>query len=259
MVIFVPSIFTIVYNMPRFIAIVLVLLLILTSAINAQNIGVSFGGYRIGQDTKKDTGLLVLLAGYKDSINKTMNTVLGFSTNGLTKRQPESGLGNFMTDAMRIMAEKKFGKHVDAAFVNYGGIRSYLPKGDVTVGNIFELMPFDNLIVLQAIRGDTLQSFLNVIAEKNGWPISGITMGISNKKAVNILVDGKALDTAAIYIIANSDYIANGGDDIKMLKKIPQINKGYVFRDALIAYTKLLTEQGQSIDFKPEKRIVYAR
>ena len=80
-----------------------------------------------------------------------------------------------MTNAMKIMAEKKFETHVDAAFINYGGIRSYLPKGDITIGRIFELMPFDNLIVLQEIKGDTLLSFLNFIAERNGWPISGIS------------------------------------------------------------------------------------
>ena len=162
-----------------------------------------------------------------------------------------------MTNAMKIMAEKKFETHVDAAFINYGGIRSYLPKGDITIGRIFELMPFDNLIVLQEIKGDTLLSFLNFIAERNGWPISGISMSINNRTATNILVNGNPLDTTATYTIANSDYIANGGDDVKMLKGIPQINKGYLLRDALITYTQLITDKGESIDCKPEKRITY--
>ncbi len=245
--------------MLRFIALPIVLFFTTTSYINAQNINVSYGSYRINKDTKKDTGLIIMLALYKDSVNKTMNNVLGFSTDGLTKKQPESGLGNFMTDAMKIMGEKKFGKHIDAAFINYGGIRSYLPKGDITVGKIFELMPFDNLIVLQVIKGDSLQSFLNHIAAKNGWPISGISFGIKDKQAVNILIDGEPFNTDSTYIIANSDYIANGGDDVQMLKNIPQINRGYLLRDALIAYTQLLTEQGLSIDTKTEKRITYAR
>jgi len=64
-----------------------------------------------------------------------------------------------MADAIKTMAEMKFQKKIDAAFVNFGGIRSYLPKGDVTVGKIFELMPFDNLVVLQEIKGDKLKSF----------------------------------------------------------------------------------------------------
>lgn len=234
-------------------------LLLTTSSIFSQKLTVTYGGYPIKSGVTTDLNLLKLLAPYKDSINKSMNTIIGFSTDGLTKKQPESGLGNFMADAMKQMATKKFNTHVHAAFVNYGGVRSYLPKGNITTGSIFELMPFDNLIVLQDIKGDSLLSFINAIAEKNGWPISGITFGIKDRKAVNILVEGKPLDIKAIYTIANSDYIANGGDDIKMLKVFPQKNIGYLFRDALIAYTQRLTEEGQSIDIKTEKRIVYAR
>jgi len=223
-----------------------------------QNIVVSHGGYRITKDTKKDSAVVKMLQIYTDSINKTMNTIIGFSTDGLVKKQPESGLGNYMTDAMKEMASQVFKMPVDAAFINYGGIRSYLPKGDITVGKIFELMPFDNLIVLQKVRGDTLQSFLNHVAEKNGWPMSGVTMNINGKKAINVFINGKPLDANTVYTIANSDYIANGGDDVKQLKSIPQINQGYLLRDALIAYTKQQTENGKSIDTKTEKRITYA-
>ncbi|MBC7650835.1 MAG: 5'-nucleotidase C-terminal domain-containing protein [Deinococcales bacterium] len=243
----------------RFVAALTAFLFIFSPVTNAQTFGVSYGTYRIDDYTKKDSALVTLLAIYKDSMNKTMRTVLGFSTDGLTKKQPESGLGNFMTDAMKTMAEKKFEKHIDAAFINYGGIRSYLPKGDITIGKIFELMPFDNVIVLQDIKGDTLLSFLHFIAERNGWPVSGISFTMNNRKATNILVNGKPLDTTATYTIANSDYIANGGDDVKMLKGIPQINKGYLVRDALIAYTIFITEKGESIDAKTEKRITYGR
>jgi 2',3'-cyclic-nucleotide 2'-phosphodiesterase (5'-nucleotidase family) len=244
--------------MYRFISIVTVLCFCATS-VWTQKLTVAYGNYSIKSGIVADSSIIKLLATYKDSINKTMNTVIGFSTEGLTKKQPESGLGNFMTDAMRLMSEKQFKKHVHAAFVNYGGVRSYLPKGDITVGKMFELMPFENVVVLQDVKGDSLQSYLNAIAERNGWPISGITFGIKDRKAINIMVEGKPLDTAATYTIANSDYIANGGDDIKMLKPFPQNNIGYLLRDALIAYAQYLTEKGQSIDAKTEKRIVYAR
>ena len=83
-------------------------------------------------------------------------------------------------------------------------------------------------------------------------------MAIKEKKAVNIIVDGRPLSTDSIYTIANSDYIANGGDDTNMLKVFPQQKKGYLIRDALIAYVKKQTEQGKPIDAKIEKRITYA-
>ncbi len=220
----------------------------------------SFSQYRIENPKQVDTSMLKWLNVYKDSLGKNMNTVIGFSLYGLTKKQPESGLGNFMADAMKVMAESKFNTKVDAAFVNYGGIRSYLPKGDITVGKIYELMPFDNLIVLQSLTGKDLQSFLNLVAARNGWPVSsGLTFAIKDKQAVNILINGKPLDENGIYTIANSDYVANGGDNAEMLKKLKQQNKFYIFRDALIEYTKLQTSLGKTIDSKPENRVVYAQ
>jgi len=225
----------------------------------AQKVAVASDVYRISSNGNVDSGLYKLLRPYADSIGKTMNKVIGFSANGMTKKQPESGLGNFMADCMKAMAEKKFDTKVDAAFVNYGGIRSYLPKGEVTVGKIFEIMPFDNLIVLQVVPGDTLQAFLNRVAEKGGWPISGISMGIKEKKAVNVIVNNEPLQSGKMYVIANSDYIANGGDDCFMLKKIPTLNRGYLLRDALITYVENYTQSGQSIDANSQNRVVYAR
>lgn len=217
-----------------------------------------YQGYQIEKQNKDDESILKMLAPYSDSINKTMNKVIGFSITGLTKKQPESELGNFMTDCMKEMAQQKFGKKVDAAFVNYGGIRSYLPKGDITVGKIYELMPFDNLIVLQEVNGSVLKSFLAKVAERGGWPVSGMSYQIKEKHPKNILIDGKPIDDNAIYIIANTDYIAlQGGDDCSMLKGLPTVNIGYLFRDALIEYVQQVTKKGNPIESKIEGRVTY--
>lgn len=53
-----------------------------------------------------------------------------------------------------------------------------MPKGDVTRGRIFEIMPFDNLLILQKLKGTVLQEFLDIIATDGGWPVAGITMQI---------------------------------------------------------------------------------
>lgn len=238
--------------------VLLLFIFLLGTSVCAQNISVLYNGYLIDGGTKKDTVMQTFLSIYRDSISKSMNVVIGFSVNGLSKHQPESGLGNFMCDGIRTMGEKVFATHIDAAFVNYGGIRSYLPKGNITIGNVFELMPFDNLFVLQKVRGDSLQSFLNHIANKNGWPVSGVTMGINNKKAENVLIGGKQIVADSSYTVANSDYVINGGDNTDMLKVFPKISKGYLIRDALLDYVKQLTDQGKSIDAKIEKRVVYA-
>jgi 2',3'-cyclic-nucleotide 2'-phosphodiesterase (5'-nucleotidase family) len=220
----------------------------------------TYSSYKINAQVSDDNAYSQMLAVYKDSLNKSMNEVIGFSINGLTKKQPESVLGNFMTDAFKVMAEKKYSKKITAAFVNFGGIRSYLPKGDITVGKIFELMPFDNMIVLQDMTGKQLKDFLNKACEKGGWPVSqGFTYSLKNKKLVDAFVDGNSIDDNTTYTIANSDYIANGGDNCDMLKSIPKQNINYLMRDALIEYVKLLTQDNKTVDAKTENRVVYAK
>ena len=224
----------------------------------SQTATIDFEDYRIDNQSNVDSSIIMMLKPYKDSIQHSMTAVIGFSIKGLAKRQPESALGNFMADAMKAMAEKKFNKKIDIAFVNYGGIRSYLPKGDITTGMIYELMPFDNLVVLQEVKGEVLQKFLDKMAARDGWPVSGLQMGIKNKKAVNILIGNQPISKTTTYLVANSDYIANGGDDCDMLRGIEQININYLFRDALIEYVLSMTRQGKSIDTVTENRIVYA-
>ncbi len=222
-----------------------------------QSISLLYKDYRIEKQTKTDSALVKMLQPYSVSMNASMNKVIGFSNDNLNKKQPESGLGNFMADAMLVMAEKKFRKKIDGAFMNDGGIRSYIPKGNITTGKIFELMPFDNLVVVQDVKGSVLQQFLDKTAADGGWPVSkGITMGIKEKKAVNISINGKPLDNSATYSIVNSDYVAGGGSDCTMLKGIPFLNRGYLLRDALIEFVSDLTKQGKPLDFTIEKRVV---
>lgn len=211
--------------------------------------------YRIEKEAKKAPSVEKMLQPYTVSLNATMDKVIGFSNNGLSARQPESGLGNFMADCMRIMAEKKFNKKIDAGFMNQFGIRSNIPKGNITVGKIFEIMPFDNLVVLQEVKGSVLHQFLDMIAGYGGWPMSGVTMGIKEKKAINIMINGSPLNENATYTIANSDYVAGGGDNTDMLRGIPQQNKGYLFRDALMEYVSNFTQQGKPVDQTTENRV----
>lgn len=188
-----------------------------------------------------------------------MNKVIGFATTTMYKKQPESVLGNFMADCMQQMSSKKYGRPVDIGFMNQGGIRSAINKGNITVGNIYELMPFDNLVVLQEMSGAVLEKFIQHIAADGGWPISaGSSFIIKDKKAINIIINGKPLDINTTYLTANTDYVANGGSNASMLKIIPQQNKGYLMRDALIDYITDLTAKGRPIDGKIENRVTKA-
>lgn len=225
-----------------------------TTAYQAQKI--QYNDYRIATGAKQDSSILVLLKPYSDSLSKSMNDVVAVSETDLEKKQPEGSLGNFLADAMMAMAEKSYATHIDAAFINYGGIRlPSLPSGNITRGKVFELSPFDNLLVIQKLNGKTLQEFLDHVASKGGWPCAGVSMQIKDKKAINVKIGGAALNESTVYTIANNDYVANGGDDCIMLKAIPQVSNGYIFRDAVFDYLAELKKQGKKISGKTENRV----
>lgn len=239
----------------------LVILLIIFYSCNPvyRTSSVQYKGYQV-EGQQKDQSIQQFLQPYSDSVNGSMNTVLGQLAVDLDKRQPEGTLGNFMADAMKVMAEKYYKTTIDAAFINYGGIRlNGIKAGPITRGRIFELMPFDNIIILQKIKGLVLQEFLDHVAGRGGWPVAGIIMQIKDKKAVNVMIDGKPLDQNMTYTIANSDYVANGGDNCEMLKTIPQINNGFLLRDALIEYVHSITQKGQSITATIQNRVTNAQ
>jgi 2',3'-cyclic-nucleotide 2'-phosphodiesterase (5'-nucleotidase family) len=217
-----------------------------------------YESYKISDSLQKDSSIIQFLQPYSVNVDKTMNRVVGIADENLDKGLPESKLGNFMVDAMFNMAEENYGMKVDAAFLNQGGIRlNQLAAGEVTVSKIFEVMPFDNILIIQKLKGDVLLQFLDLIAALGGWPLAGITMQIKNKKAVNVMIGGMPIDLEKEYVTANSDFVANGGENADMLKPFPQIINGYLVRDALFDYIKRLKSQGKNISAKIEKRVTY--
>ena len=221
---------------------------------------VEYTSYRISDTLEKDAAFLTLLSPYRGTVDSLMNGVIGYVVKNLDKKLPEGELGNFMADAFFQMAKEKYKTPIDVAFMNHGGIRlNQLPEGNITTGRIYELMPFDNLLILQKIKGSVLQEFLDLIASHGGWPVAGLTMQIKNQKAVDVMIGGIKIDTEHVYTIVNSDYVANGGGDAVMLKNIPQISNGYLMRDALFDYIKFLKSENRNINASIEKRVTNAK
>lgn len=220
----------------------------------------NYGNQRITRDLATDSALFFLIKPYGDSVDKSMSTVVGTVRTTLEKDQPEGTLGNFMADAYLTMGARQFQQPIDAAFVNYGGIRlNQLPAGPLTLGKIFELMPFDNVLVLQQLSGVELQSFLDLVAARGGWPVAGIRFTIKDKKAIDVYVKDKPLQPTAQYWILNSDFVASGGDNAEMLKVLPQRSTGYLARKALIDYVLFQSQQQGFVGAVLENRVRYAQ
>ncbi len=239
-----------------FLAVVCITALTVSCKTAYQPSAVSYVDYRLTQSAKQDATVAALLQPYSDSVNKSMNDVVAAAEAELIKGQPEGTLGNVLADAMLTKSRQAYKVPVDAAFINYGGIRlNAIPAGNITRGKIFELSPFDNIIVLQKLNGKLLQQFLDHISGRGGWPVAGMQWQIKNKTAINVRINGVPLNETAVYTIALADYVANGGDECVMLKTVPQINNGYVFRDAILEYFADVHHQGKKIVGKIENRV----
>lgn len=199
-----------------------------------------------------------MLQPYRRSMDSIMNVTIGIADTILYKAQPESTLGDFMADAM-LHAVQQQHRQADAAILNYGGIRlPYISRGTITVGKIYELMPFDNQLTIIDIPGDTLLRFCNYMALAGGWPVSGISFTISDKKAIDIQVNGEPFDAAKIYKIATNDYLANGGDYCSFLTQLKRTTTPLLIRDICIDYIKELTKQGRHLHPYIDKRVYHA-
>ena len=184
-----------------------------------------------------------------------MNAVIGYNEKQLEKKRQANSLGFFITDAYLEMARQKVNPKVDVAFMNSGGIRlPELPAGAITQGKIYELMPFDNLMVLLKLKGHQLKQYLDTLAGTEGVIASGVTMQIANKTAQQVTVDGKPLDLNADYTIAHSDYVVMNSN---LLKNNDRDTKGYLLRDAIIDYIRFLNGQNKKITVSNIDRVSY--
>lgn len=218
---------------------------------------IGYKGYIVAKDAPRDSNYISMLRGYKDSVDKTMDEVLVENKEELLKELPNSNLGNFLADAYLWAASKYANKPIDIAFMNHGGIRvNRIAAGELTRRHVFEVMPFDNALVLVEVKGMVLKSYLDhLAADGGGGGVSGLTYHIQDKKAVHILINGKPLDENKQYWMANSDYAVDGGGGFNGFKQMEQNRTNYLQRDAILDYCKMHQEKGKPLVVEHPKRI----
>jgi 2',3'-cyclic-nucleotide 2'-phosphodiesterase (5'-nucleotidase family) len=205
---------------------------------------------------------LDMIEPYRSKMEGEMNTVIAESVSPIEKGLPEGRLGNFVADACLYETTKIYyptdNKPVDFAILNNGGLRRPLPSGKITRGDVYELMPFENELVVLTMNGADVKNIFNFIASKGGAPVSGVRFTISNKQAINILINGQPLDTLKMYKALTSDYLANGGDSYGMLTNVPRESTGLKVRDAIMQFMMTLNQKGKKIEVNTDGRITNA-
>lgn len=200
------------------------------------------------KDNSENKTSLDSISRFKKKVDAETGRIISVSQGELTKDGAETTLGNFVCDALLYTAENKFKeKKTDLVILNRGGLRTNLPKGEIKVVNIFELMPFENEMVMIKITGEKLLEFLPLLLEKK-HPFYGFKVKIEGAKITSVLIKNSEIDKTKIYNLITSDYLAGGGDNFLFLKD-PVAAKNYnlKIRDAIITYCDSLTANHKQI------------
>jgi 2',3'-cyclic-nucleotide 2'-phosphodiesterase (5'-nucleotidase family) len=197
----------------------------------------------VGDSIEDDAALEALVAPFRKRMGEEIRQVIGEAAVLLAKSVPEGTLGNFATDAMLWAARRETAEPVHMALTNNGGLRIPIAPGPITVGQIFELMPFENMLTVLTLTGTQVQELADALASRRGEPIAGFTFRIElsgeDRVARDVLVDGAPLDPAKEYRLVTNDYMANGGENLSpLLNPVARKDLPVLLRDAFIGYVR---------------------
>lgn len=206
--------------------------------------------YDISESITPDPDITAIILPYKMQLDSLMDVVIGNNESALKKGKPESTLGNWLADILYDEAVRLSEEPVDFAIQNYGGIRvPVLDQGPITVREIYEIMPFDNELVIIEAKGLVINRLFENISKSGGWPISDqVRLVIKDEKIEDLLIKGTAVDPVKTYRFALPDYIANGGDGSDYLINQERENLEIRIRDLIIDYLQNNSGIDQSVE-----------
>ena len=184
---------------------------------------------------------------FRERINKDMDSVISYAPETYIKNDGEynTAIGNLMADLVfeqgNLVFNKRTGKNIDAVLLNYGGIRSIISKGNITTRTAFEVMPFENSIVVVALKGNQIDSMTQYLSRaKKAHPISGLKLRLDKNLAITeALINKEPIEANKIYYVATNDYLYNGGDGMLFFKTNDTVyDLNYKIRNAMIDYFK---------------------
>ena len=182
---------------------------------------------------------------YRENINKDLDSILAYSVDTYSKADGylNTAIGNFMADVIYEEADpvffKRTGEHIDFVLMNHGGIRSIMSKGPITKRTAFELMPFENSIVVSKLPGSQVKEMLDYLSKsKRAHPISKLKIVLDNdSNVVESSIKNNPIDFNKTYNIATNDYLITGGDGMDFFKGSEEvIVLNYKIRNAIIDY-----------------------
>ena len=141
-------------------------------------------------------------------------------------RAMECSMGNLIADAMLARVADQ---GIQIAFQNSGGIRSSIDAGEVTMGEVLTVLPFQNTLSTYQVTGETMLAALEngVSQHEEGsgrFPqVAGMTFAVDlaaapGARISDVMVGGMPIDPAATYGVVSNNFVRNGGDGYDMFK-----------------------------------------
>lgn len=196
-----------------------------------------------------DSAVVAWLQPLSDSLNAEMNDIIGYTAQEFRpvrskgrinqEQQHRASLARLVSDYTlkwsQHFAQTQNLPLPELAVLNHNGLRNAIDSGFITVGNIYEVMPFDNEVVLLVLSGTQMIELFNYIAQLGGTPFSGGELTIDSQSFVSARINGNAFDSRRSYCIATVDFMQSGGDGFTMLKEPKRrIQTGIFLRDVII-------------------------
>lgn len=158
------------------------------------------------------------LDAYRDSLNEVMGRKVASVQDTLQFGKPEAALNNMVADALRFQAASTLRRFVHMGIIGEESFRLYFVPGELTVGDVYEFMPYDNHLVVLSMSGELLMTLIKQVAEMGGAPVSGVRFRIDENGDPNsVLVNAEVIDPDEEYLVATSSWAANGGDKFPAL------------------------------------------
>jgi 2',3'-cyclic-nucleotide 2'-phosphodiesterase/3'-nucleotidase len=210
-----------------------------------------------GDEVTPDSALARRVAGWNASVATLAATPIARNARALTRgREGESTLGDLVADAMRAEAG------ADLAFTNIGGLRADLPEGTITKGSVYEVMPFDNTLVVVKLTGAEVRSMIEDglahgrVSQQSGLRYRFDPARPAGRRLVAVtLADGSPLDSTRTYTVVVNNFMAGGGDNYDtLLRARDKLDTGSLVREAMERYITTRARDG-ALDVSADGRI----
>jgi 2',3'-cyclic-nucleotide 2'-phosphodiesterase (5'-nucleotidase family) len=199
----------------------------------------------INPSIKTSDSLEDFFAPFRERIDAVLDSTLAYAPNIISKEDGDynTTAGNLMADIVLSEANPIFksrtGDDVDFVLLNHGGIRSIIPKGKVTARSAYQVMPFENSIVVARLTGKSVLDLVHFLRDSGrAHPISGLQVVLDKENEIrSIHIQGKPFDKNRTYHVATSDYLLNGGDNMVFFRDAEKVTEiDYKIRNAMIEY-----------------------